>query len=137
MTKLKISAKNIDKLYPNDNPRVVAYMEIIIKALEEIYHNDVPDYLIIQLDTLRDLWKIYFKAQAELAQNDLFSKGGSGRTYINPAMQVSQNTYKQIIQACKDLGITLFEDKRIKMMDKKIGESSGESAEKLMQKLLQ
>lgn len=131
-----ISSKTVKDLFPNDNPMIVEYMRIIISALEKIYNNNVPEELIIQLTLLRDLWKIYFKASAELAKGDLFSHGGNGRTYINPALQIEQNTYNQIIKACENLGVTVFSNKKVKIIDKKIGEESGQSANDLIKELL-
>ena len=133
---MEISKKNVKLMYPNDSDRIVSYMEIIVGALEEIYNNKIPSHLIIQLDLLRDLWKIYFKASAELAKGDLFSHGGNGRTYINPALQIEQNTYNQIIKACENLGVTVFSNKKVKIIDKKIGEESGQSAKELLDNLL-
>lgn len=132
----KICASNIDLLYPNDNEYVKSYMEIIIKALEEQYSGNIPDYLIISLDMMRDLWKIYMKANNQLATGDLFiTSTDTNRTYMNPAVKLMNDTHAKIMQMCKELGITIFSKKKIKMIDKKIGGDDTESDEEFLERL--
>lgn len=134
---MKITANNVNLMYPTEtNQRVLDYMEIVIEALEEKYNGEVPKRLILQLDLLRDLWKNYFKVNAELAKSDIFLKGEHNRVYQNPALQTSQQLYQKIMDALKALGITLFEEKREKLIDQKLGKSDEESAEKLLENLL-
>ena len=134
----KITKNNVSLMYPNEtNQRIINYMEIIVEALEEQYNNDVPSKLIIQLDLLHDLWKQYFKCTNELAKNDLFTTSNdSKRTYMNPAIQLQQQLYQKIMDSCKNLGITLFEEKKVKLINKKIGNDKEESAQKLLDQLI-
>ena len=82
----KISKENVSKLWPTEtNQRILNYMEVIIEALEDKYHQNIPNRYILQLDLLRDLWKNYFKVSNELVKNDIYLKGENGRIYQNPA----------------------------------------------------
>ena len=135
----KICKDNVRLMYPTENnERIISYMEIIVDALEKQYApNDVPMYLIIQLDLIHDLWKQYFKVTNELATKDLFTKAvDSGRTYVNPAIQLHQQLYQKIMDGCKNLGVTLFDNKKIKLLDKKIGTTADEDAAELLDKLI-
>ena len=129
----KITKNNVSLMYPNEtNQRILNYMEIIVEALEEQYNHDVPSKLIIQLDLLHDLWKQYFKCTNELAKNDLFTTSNdSKRTYMNPAIQLQQQLYQKIMDSCKNLGITLFEEKKAKLIDKKLKVNAGKSSENI------
>jgi phage terminase small subunit len=120
-------------MYPNEtNQRIINYMEIIVEALEEQYNGDVPSKLIIQLDLLHDLWKQYFKCTNELAKNDLFTTAkDTNRTYMNPAIQLQQQLYQKIMDSCKNLGITLFEEKKVKLINKKLKVNAGKSSENI------
>lgn len=123
----KICKENVSLMYPNEtNMRVLNYMEIIVESLEEQYSNNIPSKLIIQLDLLHDLWKQYFKCTNELAKNDLFTTAkDTGRTYMNPAIQLQQQLYQKIMDSCKNLGITIFEEKKVKLIDKKLKGQGG------------
>lgn len=126
----KISKENVNKLWPNEtNQRILNYMEVIIEALEDKYHQNIPNRYILQLDLLRDLWKNYFKVSNELVKNDIYLKGESGRIYQNPALDTQQRLYAKIMDCLKTLGITVFEEKREKIMDKKLKSHSGKSSE--------
>ena len=134
---MKITSKNIEKLYPTEtNDRILTYMQIVVEALESQYDGDIPQRLILQLDLLRDLWKNYFKVNQELAKSSIFLKGDGGRVYQNPALQTSQQLYQKIMDALKSLGVTVLEEKKMKLIDKKIGNDNEESAEKLLENLL-
>ena len=51
----KISKENVSKLWPTEtNQRILNYMEVIIEALEDKYHQNIPNRYILQLDLLRD-----------------------------------------------------------------------------------
>lgn len=133
----KICKENVSLLWPTEtNTRILNYMEIIIEALEEKYNNDVPKRMILQLDLLRDLWKNYFKVSNELSKNDIYLKGEKGRIYQNPALQTQQQLYQKIMDSLKSLGITLFEEKKEKILNKKIGEDKEVSAQKLLENLI-
>lgn len=133
----KICKENVSLLWPTEtNTRILNYMEIIIEALEEKYNNEVPKRMILQLDLLRDLWKNYFKVSNELAKNDIYLKGEKGRIYQNPALQTQQQLYQRIMDSLKSLGITLFEEKKEKILNKKIGEDKEVSAQKLLENLI-
>ena len=126
----KICKENISKLWPTEtNQRILNYMEVIIEALEEKYHQNIPNRYILQLDLLRDLWKNYIKVSNELAKNDVYLKGEKGRIYQNPALETQQRLYAKIMDCLKSLGVTVFEEKREKIMDKKLKAHSGKSAE--------
>lgn len=126
----KISKENVSKLWPNEtNQRILNYMEVIIEALEDKYHQNIPNRYILQLDLLRDLWKNYFKVSNELVKNDIYLRGESGRIYQNPALDTQQRLYAKIMDCLKTLGITVFEEKREKIMDKKLKSHSGKSSE--------
>lgn len=126
----KISKENVNKLWPNEtNQRILNYMEVIIEALEDKYHQNIPNRYILQLDLLRDLWKNYFKVSNELVKNDIYLKGENGRIYQNPALDTQQRLYAKIMDCLKTLGITVFEEKREKIMDKKLKSHSGKSSE--------
>ena len=126
----KISKENVSKLWPNEtNQRILNYMEVIIEALEDKYHQNIPNRYILQLDLLRDLWKNYFKVSNELVKNDIYLKGENGRIYQNPALDTQQRLYAKIMDCLKTLGITVFEEKREKIMDKKLKSRSGKSSE--------
>ena len=126
----KISKENVSKLWPTEtNQRILNYMEVIIEALEEKYHQNIPNRYILQLDLLRDLWKNYFKVSNELVKNDIYLKGENGRIYQNPALDTQQRLYAKIMDCLKTLGITVFEEKREKIMDKKLKSHSGKSSE--------
>lgn len=126
----KISKENVSKLWPNEtNQRILNYMEVIIEALEEKYHQNIPNRYILQLDLLRDLWKNYFKVSNELVKNDIYLRGESGRIYQNPALDTQQRLYAKIMDCLKTLGVTVFEEKREKIMDKKLKSHSGKSSE--------
>lgn len=129
----KITKNNVSLMYPNEtNQRIINYMEIIVEALEEQYNGDVPSKLIIQLDLLHDLWKQYFKCTNELAKNDLFvTAADTKRTYMNPAIQLQQQLYQKIMDSCKNLGITLFEEKKVKLINKKLKVNAGKSSENI------
>lgn len=129
----KITKNNVSLMYPNEtNQRIINYMEIIVEALEEQYNGDVPSKLIIQLDLLHDLWKQYFKCTNELAKNDLFTTAkDTNRTYMNPAIQLQQQLYQKIMDSCKNLGITLFEEKKVKLINKKLKVNAGKSSENI------
>lgn len=127
---VKISKENVSKLWPNEtNQRILNYMEVIIEALEDKYHQNIPNRYILQLDLLRDLWKNYFKVSNELVKNDIYLRGESGRIYQNPALDTQQRLYAKIMDCLKTLGITVFEEKREKIMDKKLKSHSGKSSE--------
>lgn len=133
----KISKENVSKLWPNEtNQRILNYMEVIIEALEEKYNKNIPNRYILQLDLLRDLWKNYFKVSNELVKNDIYLKGESGRIYQNPALDTQQRLYAKIMDCLKTLGITVFEEKREKILDKKLGEDKGASAQELLENLI-
>ena len=133
----KICKENVSLLWPTEtNTRILNYMEIIIEALEEKYNNEVPKRMILQLDLLRDLWKNYFKVSNELAKNDIYLKGEKGRIYQNPALQTQQQLYQRIMDSLKSLGVTLFEEKKFKLIDKKIGTDSDADAAEMMEALL-
>ena len=126
----KICKENISKLWPTEtNQRILNYMEVIIEALEEKYHQNIPNRYILQLDLLRDLWKNYIKVSNELTKNDIYLKGEKGRIYQNPALETQQRLYAKIMDCLKTLGVTVFEEKREKIMDKKLKAHSGKSAE--------
>lgn len=126
----KISKENVSKLWPTEtNQRILNYMEVIIEALEDKYHQNIPNRYILQLDLLRDLWKNYFKVSNELVKNDIYLKGENGRIYQNPALDTQQRLYAKIMDCLKTLGITVFEEKREKIMDKKLKSHSGNSSE--------
>lgn len=126
----KISKENVSKLWPTEtNQRILNYMEVIIEALEDKYHQNIPNRYILQLDLLRDLWKNYFKVSNELVKNDIYLRGESGRIYQNPALDTQQRLYAKIMDCLKTLGITVFEEKREKIMDKKLKSHSGKSSE--------
>ena len=126
----KICKENISKLWPTEtNQRILNYMEVIIEALEEKYHQNIPNRYILQLDLLRDLWKNYIKVSNELTKNDVYLKGEKGRIYQNPALETQQRLYAKIMDCLKSLGVTVFEEKREKIMDKKLKAHSGKSAE--------
>ena len=126
----KISKENVSKLWPTEtNQRILNYMEVIIEALEDKYHQNIPNRYILQLDLLRDLWKNYFKVSNELVKNDIYLKGENGRRYQNPALDTQQRLYAKIMDCLKTLGITVFEEKREKIMDKKLKSHSGKSSE--------
>lgn len=128
----KISKENVSKLWPNEtNQRILNYMEVIIEALEEKYHQNIPNRYILQLDLLRDLWKNYFKVSNELVKNDIYLRGESGRIYQNPALDTQQRLYAKIMDCLKTLGVTVFEEKREKIMDKKLKAHGGKSAESI------
>ena len=126
----KISKENVSKLWPTEtNQRILNYMEVIIEALEDKYHQNIPNRYILQLDLLRDLWKNYFKVSNELVKNHIYLKGENGRIYQNPALDTQQRLYAKIMDCLKTLGITVFEEKREKIMDKKLKSHSGKSSE--------
>lgn len=126
----KISKENVSNLWPTEtNQRILNYMEVIIEALEDKYHQNIPNRYILQLDLLRDLWKNYFKVSNELVKNDIYLKGETGRIYQNPALDTQQRLYAKIMDCLKTLGITVFEEKREKIMDKKLKSHSGKSSE--------
>ena len=126
----KISKENVSKLWPTEtNQRILNYMEVIIEALEDKYHQNIPNRYILQLDLLRDLWKNYFKVSNELVKNDIYLRGESGRIYQNPALDTQQRLYAKIMDCLKTLGITVFEEKREKIMDKKLKSHRGKSSE--------
>ena len=126
----KICKENISKLWPTEtNQRIINYMEVIIEALEEKYHQNIPNRYILQLDLLRDLWKNYIKVSNELTKNDIYLKGEKGRIYQNPALETQQRLYAKIMDCLKTLGVTVFEEKREKIMDKKLKAHSGKSSE--------
>lgn len=127
---VKICKENINELWPTEtNQRILNYMEVIIEALEEKYHQNIPNRYILQLDLLRDLWKNYIKVSNELTKNDIYLKGEKGRIYQNPALETQQRLYAKIMDCLKTLGVTVFEEKREKIMDKKLKAHSGKSAE--------
>ena len=127
---VKICKENINELWPTEtNQRILNYMEVIIEALEEKYHQNIPNRYILQLDLLRDLWKNYIKVSNELTKNDIYLKGEKGRIYQNPALDTQQRLYAKIMDCLKSLGVTVFEEKREKIMDKKLKAHSGKSAE--------
>ena len=126
----KISKENVSKLWPTEtNQRILNYMEVIIEALEDKYHQNIPNRHILQLDLLRDLWTNYFKVSNELVNTALYLKGENGRIYQNPALDTQQRLYAKIMDCLKTLGITVFEEKREKIMDKKLKSHSGKSSE--------
>lgn len=133
---MNITRENVPMMYPNDGAKLQSYMEIVVGALQEQYNNEVPEYLIFQLDLMRDLLKIYFKANAELSKHDLFMTSDTGRVYMNPAQKVVSETHTKILNLCKELGITIFSKKKIKVLDKKIDGDTGESVKELMENLL-
>ena len=127
---VKICKENVNELWPTEtNQRILNYMEVIIEALEEKYHQNIPNRYILQLDLLRDLWKNYIKVSNELTKNDIYLKGEKGRIYQNPALDTQQRLYAKIMDCLKTLGVTVFEEKREKIMDKKLKAHSGKSAE--------
>lgn len=127
---VKICKENINELWPTEtNQRILNYMEVIIEALEEKYHQNIPNRYIMQLDLLRDLWKNYIKVSNELAKDDIYLKGDKGRIYQNPALETQQRLYAKIMDCLKTLGVTVFEEKREKIMDKKLKAHSGNSSE--------
>lgn len=127
---VKICKENINELWPTEtNQRILNYMEVIIEALEEKYHQNIPNRYILQLDLLRDLWKNYIKVSNELTKNDIYLKGDKGRIYQNPALETQQRLYAKIMDCLKTLGVTVFEEKREKIMDKKLKAHSGKSSE--------
>lgn len=127
---VKICKENINELWPTEtNQRILNYMEVIIEALEEKYHQNIPNRYILQLDLLRDLWKNYIKVSNELTKNDIYLKGEKGRIYQNPALDTQQRLYAKIMDCLKTLGVTVFEEKREKIMDKKLKAHSGKSSE--------
>lgn len=129
----KICKENINKLWPTEtNQRILNYMEVIIEALEEKYHQNIPNRYILQLDLLRDLWKNYIKVSNELTKNDIYLKGDKGRIYQNPALETQQRLYAKIMDCLKTLGVTVFEEKREKIMDKKLKAHSGKSSESIV-----
>ena len=65
----------------------------------------------------------------ELVKNDIYLKGENGRIYQNPALDTQQRLYAKIMDCLKTLGITVFEEKREKIMDKKLKSHSGKSSE--------
>ena len=72
-----------------------------------------------------------------MAKNDLFAHSKNNqRIYVNPALQMQQQLYQKIMDACRSLGVTLFENKKVKLIDKKIGSDSNEDAKDLMKDLL-
>ena len=134
---IKISKENVSKLWPTEtNQRILNYMEVIIEALEEKYNHNIPNRYILQLDLLRDLWKNYFKVSNELVKNDIYLKGENGRIYQNPALDTQQRLYAKIMDCLKTLGITVFEEKREKILDKKLGEDKGAIAQELLENLI-
>ena len=100
------------------------------------YKQNIPNRYILQLDLLRDLWKNYFKVSNELVKNDIYLKGESGRIYQNPALDTQQRLYAKIMDCLKTLGVTVFEEKREKILDKKLGEDKGASAQELLENLI-
>lgn len=129
---VKICKENINELWPTEtNQRILNYMEVIIEALEEKYHQNIPNRYIMQLDLLRDLWKNYIKVSNELAKDDIYLKGDKGRIYQNPALETQQRLYAKIMDCLKTLGVTVFEEKREKIMDKKLKAHSGKSSENI------
>lgn len=135
----KICKENVELIWPEEtNERVLSYLELVIEALEEKYNGDVPRRLLLQLDLLHDLWKQYIKCSKELIRHDLFiTAKDTGRTYMNPAVQLQQQLYQKIMDSLKSLGITLLEEKKEKLIDKKIGnDQSSVDAAQMMEQLL-
>lgn len=121
MKEVALNSKSVELLYPNDNATIQTYMRLTIQALEQQFNGNIPDHYIIQLDLLRDMWRTYLKTQQELATQPIFKTAkDTGRTYMNPGVQLQQQTYTKLMDMYKSLGITLFESKKSKIMDKKI-----------------
>lgn len=138
MKEVALNSKSVELLYPNDNATIQTYMRLTIQALEQQFNGNIPDHYIIQLDLLRDMWRTYLKTQQELATQPIFKTAkDTGRTYMNPGVQLQQQTYTKLMDMYKSLGITLFESKKSKIMDKKIDDvTEDESAQELSEKLL-
>lgn len=135
----KICKENVRLMYPNEtNERIINYLELVVEGLEEKYNKNVPNRLIIQLDLLRDLWKNYFKVSNELAKSDIYLKGEKGRIYQNPALQTQQQLYDKIMSSLKAMGLTIYEEKRDKIMEQRITNDNKEeeSAQELLEKLI-
>lgn len=134
-----ICKENVRLMYPNEtNERIINYLELVVEGLEEKYDKKVPNRLIIQLDLLRDLWKNYFKVSNELAKSDIYLKGEKGRIYQNPALQTQQQLYDKIMSSLKAMGLTIYEEKRDKIMEQRITNDNKEeeSAQELLEKLI-
>lgn len=134
---MQITSKNVKMMYPNDSEQLQCYMEIIIEDLESQY-DEIPKYLIFTLDMMADLLRVYFKAIRELNGARLVTTSDNGvRSYVNPAVNIMEQTHRQIIALAKEMGLTMFSKKKMKLLNKKVGEDDELTAEEYLSQLTQ
>jgi phage terminase small subunit len=135
MIEQKITAENVDIMWPSASEAVKCYMRLIVRDLESQYNNNIPDYMIVQLDLLYDLITLYKKAQMEQAGQPLVLGEGQ-RKWQNPAQMMIRETSKQMINLMKEMGLTMFSKQKMKILKQKTKDNS-ENSEELLKALLE
>ena len=65
-TNFTISSRNVDKIFKNYDPRVIAYIKAIVTDLDVAYYNNIPVSFKPTLELLANLLKTYYMFVDEL-----------------------------------------------------------------------